>query len=71
MYVQYSEEYIDLIESLKKNEAIKDFVVKTLKEKVGEIRKVKKLELKIYRKYTGKLSWLVQGMRERISAIWH
>ena len=30
------EKYIDLMESLKKNENIKEFVVKTLVEKVGE-----------------------------------
>ena len=35
--------YVDLLESLKKNEAVKDFVVKTLVKKVGEIRTVKKI----------------------------
>ena len=35
------EKYIDLMESLKKNESIKEFVVKTLVEKVGETRMVK------------------------------
>ena len=35
--------YLDLIESLKKNEAIKEFVVKTLVEKVGQTRTVKKV----------------------------
>ena len=36
------EKYIDLLESLKKNDAVKEFVVKTLVEKVGETRTVKK-----------------------------
>ena len=37
------EKYIDLMESLKKNENIKEFVVKTLVEKVGETRTVKRV----------------------------
>ena len=37
------EKYIDLLKNLKKNEVIKEFVVKTLVEKVGEIRTVKKI----------------------------
>merc|ERR1712237_74066 len=34
---------MDLIESLKKNEAIKDFVSKSLIEKVGDTRTVEKI----------------------------
>ena len=37
------EKYIDLMESLKKNEVIKEFVLKTLVEKVGETRTVKRV----------------------------
>ena len=37
------EKYIDLLESLKKNDAIKEFVVKTLVEKVREVRIVKRI----------------------------
>ena len=37
------EKYIDLLKSLKKNNAIKEFVVKTLVEKVGEVRTVKRI----------------------------
>ena len=37
------EKYIDLMESLKKNENVKDFVGKTLVEKVGETRTVKRV----------------------------
>ena len=37
------EKFLDLMESLKKNEAIKQFVNKTLIEKVGEIRTVTKI----------------------------
>ena len=37
------EKYIDLLESLKKNDAVKEFVVKTLLEKVGETRTEKKI----------------------------
>ena len=32
-----------MLESLKKNEAIKDFLIKTLVEKVGEVRTVKRI----------------------------
>ena len=37
------EKYLDLIESLKKNEAIKEFVNRTLIERVGETRTVDKI----------------------------
>lgn len=37
------EKYIGLLESLKKNENIKDYVVNPLVEKVGETRKVKRV----------------------------
>ena len=37
------EKYVDLLESLKKNDEIKQFVVNTLIEKVGRIRTVKKI----------------------------
>ena len=37
------DKFIDLMESLKKNEAIKDFVNRTLIEKVGTTRKATKI----------------------------
>merc|ERR1712105_199070 len=37
------DKFMDLVESLKKNEAIKDFVSKTLLEKVGETRTIEKI----------------------------
>ena len=37
------EKYIDLLESLKKNDVVKQFVVNTLIEKVGSTRSVKKI----------------------------
>ena len=37
------EKYIDFLESLKKNEVIKEFVVRTLVEKVGETRTVTRI----------------------------
>ena len=37
------EKYLDLIESLKKNEVIKEFVNRTLIERVGETRMVDKI----------------------------
>ena len=37
------DKYIDLLKSLKKNDVIKDFVNRTLIEKVGETRTVKKV----------------------------
>lgn len=42
---KYSDEdrYIDLLESLKKNEVINDFVVQTLVEKVGTTRTVMRI----------------------------
>ena len=40
--LSYEEKYVDLLESLKKNYEIKQFVVNTLIEKVGRIRTVKK-----------------------------
>ena len=46
------EKYIDLLESLKKNDAVTDFVVKTLVEKVGETRTVKKILEVMTEKFT-------------------
>ncbi len=37
------EKYLDLVENLKKNEAIKEFVNRTLIEKVGETRTVERI----------------------------
>ena len=43
---------MDLIESLKKNEAIKDFVSKSLLEKIGETRTIEKVLRVMAEKYS-------------------
>ena len=49
------DKYIDLMESLKKNEVIKEFVVKTLVEKVGTMRTVKRVMEVMAKKYANKI----------------
>ena len=41
--VKEEDKFVDLVESLKKNEVIKDFVAKSLLEKVGDTRTVEKI----------------------------
>ena len=50
------EKYIDLLESLKKNEVIKDFVVGTLVEKVGMTRTVMRILEVMTEKFNKNLS---------------
>ena len=45
------EKYIDVLECLKKNEVIKDFVVRTLVEKVRKTRTVKRILYLIIEKF--------------------
>ena len=45
------EKYIDLLESLKKNEVIKDFVVNTLVEKVGTTKTATRISEMMSEKY--------------------
>ena len=57
------EKYIDLLESLKKNEVIKEFVVNTLSEKVGTtrmaIKKMKVMEEKFDKTMSEKTSEMI------------
>ena len=46
------DKYVDLMESLKKNETIKDFMMKTLVEKVGETRTVRRILEAMAEKYS-------------------
>merc|ERR1712105_525975 len=46
------DKYVDLMESLKKNETIKDFVTKTLVEKIGVTRTVKRVLDMMAEKYS-------------------
>ena len=46
------EKYVDLLESLKKNEAIKDYVTKTLVEKIGDVRTVDRVLTVMSEKYS-------------------
>ena len=61
------EKYIDLLESLKKNEAIKEFVVKTLVEKVGETRTVKRILEVMAEKFDKNMSEKTNDMMRKIS----
>ena len=60
--------YIDLLESLKKNEVIKEFVVKTLVEKVGETRTVKRILEVMTEKFNKNLSEKTTDMMRKISS---
>ena len=61
------EKYIDLLESLKKNEVIKEFVVRTLVEKVGETRTVKRILEVMTEKFDKNLSEKTTEMMRKIS----
>ena len=61
------DKYIDLIESLKKNEVIKDFVVKTLIEKVGETRTVRRVLDIMTEKYSKSTGEKVLDVMRKIS----
>ena len=61
------EKYIDLLESLKKNDAIKGYVVNTLVEKVGETRTVKKILDVLSEKYAKNLGEKTQDTMRMIS----
>ena len=58
--------YVDLMESLKKNEAIKDFVTKTLVEKVGETRTVQRILDLMAAKYAKTLSEKIMDTMKKI-----
>ena len=61
------EKYIDLLESLKKNDAVKEFVVKTLVEKVGNTRTVKKILEVMTEKFAKTTSEKTSDMMKKIS----
>ena len=62
------EKYIDLFESLKKNEVIKEFVVKTLVEKVGTTRTVMRIFEVMTEKFDKNLSEKTNDMMRKISS---
>ena len=64
--VSDEEKYIDLLESLKKNEVIKEFVVKTLVEKVGTRTVMRILEV-MTEKFDKNLSEKTNDMMRKIS----
>ena len=61
------EKYIDLLESLKKNEVIKEFVVKTLVEKVGTTRTVMRILEVMTEKFDKNMSEKTIDMMRKIS----
>ena len=61
------EKCIDLLESLKKNDAVKGYVVNTLVEKVGETIMVKKILDILSEKYAKTLGERTQDMMRMIS----
>ena len=61
------EKYIDLLESLKKNDAVKEFVVMTLVEKVGNTRTVTKIVDVMTEKFAKTTSEKTSNMMKKIS----
>ena len=61
------EKYIDLLESLKKNEVIKDFVVNTLVEKVGTTRTATRILEVMSEKFDKNMGEKTSEMMRKIS----
>ena len=61
------EKYIDLLESLKKNDEVKQFVVNTLTEKFGSTRKFKKILEVMTEKFSKTTSEKTSEMMKNIS----
>ena len=61
------EKFIDLLESLKKNDEVKQFVVNTLIEKVGRTRTVKKILEVMTEKFSKTTSEKTSDMMKKIS----
>ena len=61
------DKYVDLLESLKKNDTIKEYVNRTLIEKVGENRNVKKVLDVMTEKYSGTKGEKMLDMMKNIS----
>ena len=62
------EKYIDLLESLKKNEVIKEFVVNTLVEKVGTTRTVMRILEVMTEKFDKNMSEKTNEIMRKISS---
>ena len=63
--VSEEEKYIDLLESLKKNDVRKEFVVKTLIEKVGTTRTVQRILEVMIEKYARTLGEKMQELMRK------
>ena len=61
------DKFVDLLESLKKKEMVKDYVTKTLVEKIGETREVKKVLGVIAEKYSKIMCERIMEVMEKIS----
>jgi len=61
------DKYMDLIESLKKNDTIKDFVAKTLIEKVGDTRTVERVLNVMTEKYSKTTCEKIKDTMKKIS----
>ena len=61
------DKYVDLVESLKKNDSIKDFVTKTLVEKAGETRTVERVLEILEEKYSKTECEKLADLMKRIS----
>ncbi len=64
------DKYVNLMESLKKHKAIKDFVTKTLVEKVGVTRTVQRILNLMAKKYTKTLSENIMETMKKICGFW-
>ncbi len=60
------DKYVDLLESLKKNEAVKEFVTKTLVEKIGATRTVQRILELMAAKYAKSLSEKIMDAMKKI-----
>ena len=65
--LSYKEKFIDLLESLKKNDVVKQFVLNTLIEKVGRTRAVKKILEVMTEKFSKTTSEKTSDMMKKIS----
>ena len=64
------DKYVDLMESLKKNKTIKDFVTKTLVDKVGERRTVTRVLEAMAEKYSKIVCEKIMDTMKKICGFW-
>ena len=64
------DKYVDLMESLKRNETIKDFVTKTLVDKVGERRTVMRVLEAMAEKYSKTVCEKIMDTMKKICGFW-